>query len=145
MVLGDLDELVTRRLGENHPLVLRLVTAQADLEADQGKAGDARLRERAGRAALTVSDRLGQPRDAVAARTHLGAITGGGPCGCGTSGEALAVALREYVRGRLPADLLKELDVTYAGDDFDVKVRLMRPPTGEEQQELYDVINAGLD
>jgi len=34
---------------------------------------------------------------------------------------------------------------TYAGDDFDVKVRLSRQPTGEEQQQLYDVINAGLD
>jgi hypothetical protein len=239
------------------------VTSQADLEADQGKAGDARLREKAVRRAVSVCDRLGQPRealkgvlsiaqaqvdggkpevalatyadavkraesmgdagllaqsrqgwgkllgdlkrtegaerqlrqavadadrageailagrmrvalgvflqhagrnddakpvleegvakldtthpDAAAARAHLAALAGGGPCGCGTSGEALAVALREYVRGRLPTDLLKELEVTYAGDDFDVKVKLVRPPSGEEQQQLYDVINAGLD
>ncbi|HEY1379414.1 MAG TPA: tetratricopeptide repeat protein [Gemmataceae bacterium] len=263
LVLTDLDDLLTKRFGENHPLILRLLTAQADLEAGQGKAGDARLREKAVRRAVTVCDRLGQPRDAVqavlalaqtqvdggkpevalatyadavkraeglgdaallaqvrrgwgrlladlkrnegaerqlrqavadadragdrtlagrmrvalgmflqhagraddakaaleegagrlgpahpdavAARTHLGAIADGGPCGCGNSGEALAVALREYVRGRLPADLLKELAVTYAGDDFDVKVRLSRQPTGDEQQQLYDVINAGLD
>jgi hypothetical protein len=105
-----------------------------------GRADDAKaaLEEGAGR--------LGPAHpDAVAARTHLGAIADGGPCGCGNSGEALAVALREYVRGRLPADLLKELAVTYAGDDFDVKVRLSRQPTGDEQQQLYDVINAGLD
>jgi tetratricopeptide (TPR) repeat protein len=263
MVLGDLDELLTKRFGDSHPLILRLVTAQADLEAEQGKAGDARLREKAVRRMASVCDRLNQPRDAVkavlalaqaqvdggkpevalatyadavkraegmndpallaqarqgwgrlladlkrtegaerqlrqsvadadkageatlaarmrvglgmflqhagrnddarsvleegagklnpahpdavAARTHLGAIADGGPCGCGTSGEALAVALREYVRGRLPTDLLRELTVTYAGDDFDVKVRLVRPPSGEEQQQLYDVINAGLD
>jgi tetratricopeptide (TPR) repeat protein len=263
MVLGDLDELLTKRFGDSHPLILRLVNAQADLEAEQGKAGDARLREKAVRRAMTVSDRLAQPREAfksvlalaqaqvdsgkpevalatfadavkraeaigdatllaqarrgwgrlladlkrtegaerqlraavadadragdaslagrmrvalgmflqhagrnddakpvleegvgkldaahpeaAVARAHLAALAEGGPCGCGTSGEALAVALREYVRGRLPTDLLKELAVTYAGDDFDVKVRLCRPPSGEEQQQLYDVINAGLD
>jgi tetratricopeptide (TPR) repeat protein len=263
MVLGDLDELLTKRFGENNPLILRLVTAQADLEAEQGKAGDARLREKAIRRAVSVCDRLSKPQDslkallslaqsqveggkpevalatyadavkraesqgdsallaqarrgwgtllaglkrtegaerqlrqavadadkageaslagrmrvalgvflqhagrnddakpvleeglakldathpdAASARAHLTAITGGGPCGCGSSGEALAVALREYVRGRLPTDLLKELEVTFAGDDFDVKVRLVRQPTGEEQQQLYDVINAGLD
>jgi tetratricopeptide (TPR) repeat protein len=263
VVLGDLDELLTKRFGDSHPLILRLVNAQADLEAEQGKAGDSRLRERAIRRAMTVSDRLGQPKesfkavlalaqaqveggkpevalatyadavkraetmedaallaqarrgwgrlladlkrtegaerqlraavadadragetilagrmrvalgvflqhtgrnddarpvleegvgklvpahpDAASARAHLSALAEGGPCGCGSSGEALAVALREYVRGRLPSDLLKELVVTYAGDDFDVKVRLSRQPSGEEQQQLYDVINAGLD
>ncbi len=263
MVLGDLDQLLTKRFGENHPLTLRLVTAQADLEAEQGRAGDARLRERAVRRAVSICDRLNQPKDAVqavltlarvqvdggkpevalatfadsvkraealgdagllaqarrgwgqllaglkrsdgaerqmrqavtdadragdaalagqmrvalgvflqhagraddatavlregagkldatsadaaTARAHLAAIAAGGPCGCGTSGDALAVALREHVRGRVPADLLKDLDVTYAGDDFDVKVRLNRQPTGEEQQQLYDVINAALD
>jgi tetratricopeptide (TPR) repeat protein len=263
MVLGDLDELLTKRFGDSHPLILRMLTAQADLETGQGKAGDARLREKAVRRAVAVCDRCDQPReaisavlslaqaqvdggkpevalaayadavkraeaitdapllaqarrgwgrlladlkrnegaerqlraavadadrsgdavlggrmrvalgvflqhagraddakgmleegaakldpasaDAAAARAHLAAITTGGPCGCGTSGEALAVALREYVRGRLPTDLLKELAVTYEGDDFDVKVRLSRQPSGEEQQQLYDVINAGLD
>ena len=65
MVLGDLDELLTKRFGENHPLVLRLVTAQADLEAEQGKAGDARLRERAVRRAVSICDRLNQPKEAV--------------------------------------------------------------------------------
>jgi tetratricopeptide (TPR) repeat protein len=263
MVLGDLDELLTKRFGENHALVLRLVTAQADLEAEQGKAGDARLQERAVRRAVSICDRLNQPDnavqavlalaqaqvqggrpevalatyadavkraeslgdaallaqgrrgwgrlladlkrnegaerqlrqavadadrsgdgalagrmrvglgiflhhagraddakavlgegvakldpasgDAATARAHLTAIADGGPCGCGSSGEALAVALREYVRGRLPTDLLRELNVTYVGDDFDVKVRLTRQPTSDEQQQLYDVINAGLD
>lgn len=263
MVLGDLDVLLTKRFGENHPSVLRSVTAQADLEGEQGKAGDARLRERAVRRAVSICDRLNQPKDAVqavltlartqvdggkpevalatfadavkraeamgdpallaqarrgwgqllaalkrsegaerqlrqavadadkandaglggrmrvalgvflqhagkagdaksaledgaakldpasadaaSARAHLAAITTGGPCGCGSSGEALAVALREHVRCRVAAGLLKELDVTFADDDFDVKVRLNRQPTGEEQQQLYDVINAGLD
>jgi tetratricopeptide (TPR) repeat protein len=263
MVLGDFDELATRRLGENHPQVLRLVTAQADLEGEQGKAGDARLRERAVRRAVSICDRLNQPKDAVqavltlaraqvdggkpevalatfadavkrseamndpvllaqarrgwgqllaalkrsdgaerqlrqavadaeratdaglaarmrvalgvflqhagkaddakgildeaqktldaaspdaaTARAHLAAVANGGPCGCGTTGEALAVALREHLRGRAPEGLLKELNVTYGDDDFDVKVRLNRQPTGEEQQQLYDVINAGLD
>jgi tetratricopeptide (TPR) repeat protein len=263
MVLGDLDKVLTKRFGENHALILRLVTAQADLEGEQGKAGDPRLRERAVRRAVSICDRLNQPKDAVqavqtlarvqvdggkpevalatyadavkraealgdaallaqarrgwgqllaalkrsegaerqlrqavvdadraadaslaarmrvalgvflqhagkaddakmvleegtgkleptsadaaTARAHLAAISTGGPCGCGTSGEALAVALREHVRGRVPTDLLKDLDVTFAGDDFDVKVRLSRQPSGEEQQQLYDVINAGLD
>ncbi|HEX4592133.1 MAG TPA: tetratricopeptide repeat protein [Gemmataceae bacterium] len=263
MVLGDLDEMLTKRFGDSHPLLLRMLTAQADLEAEQGKAGDARLRERAARRAVSFCDRCDQPREAISAvlalaqaqvdggkpevalatyadavkraeslgdapllartrhgwgrlladlkrnegaerqlrqavadadrsadavlagrmrvalgaflqhagraddakaaltealakldpasgdaavaRAHLAAITAGGPCGCGASGEALAVALREYVRGRLPTDLLKELSVTYEGDDFDVKVRLSRQPSGDEQQQLYDVINAGLD
>ena len=263
MVLGDLDGLLSKRFGENHPLILRLVTAQADLEAGQGKTGDPRLREKAVRRAVAICDRLNQPRDAVqalltlartqvdggkpevalatyadavkraeamgdvpllansrrgwgqllaalkrtegaerqlkqavadadktgdaglsgrmrvalgmflqhagraedakpiledaaskldpasadaaAARAHLTAIATGGPCGCGISGEALAVALREHVRGRVPVGLLKDLDVMFAGDDFDVKVRLSRQPNGEEQQQLYDVINAGLD
>jgi hypothetical protein len=83
--------------------------------------------------------------DAATARAHLTSIATGGLCGCGNTGDALAVALREHVRGRVPAGLLKDLDVTFAGDDFDVKVRLSRQPTGEEQQQLYDVINAGLD
>jgi tetratricopeptide (TPR) repeat protein len=262
-VLGDLDELLTKRFGENHALVLRLVTAQVDLEGEQGKAGDPRLREKAVRRAVSICDRLNQPKDAIqavltlaraqvdggkpevalatfadavkraesagdaamlsqarrgwgqllaalkrtegaerqlkqavadaeksgdamlagrmsvalgvflqhagraddakaaleegagkldpasadaaTARAHLAAVTSGGPCGCGASGEALAVALREYVRGRVPADLLKELDVTYEGDDFDVKVHLGRQPSGDEQQQLYDVINSGLD
>jgi tetratricopeptide (TPR) repeat protein len=262
-VLGDLDELLTKRFGEHHSLVLRLVTAQADLEAGQGKAGDVRLREKAVRRAVAICDRLKQPKDAIqavlalartqvdgskpevalatfadavkraeaagdpallaqarrgwgqllaalkrtegaekqlrqavadaekgddavlparirvalgvflqhagrgedakavlqeslakldsaggdaaTARAHLTAITSGGPCGCGSSGDALAVALREYVRGRVATDLLKELEVTFDGEDFDVKVHLGRPPSGEEQQQLYDVINAGLD
>ncbi|HEX4592220.1 MAG TPA: tetratricopeptide repeat protein, partial [Gemmataceae bacterium] len=66
-VLGDLDELLIKRFGENHPLVLRLVTAQADLEAEQGKAGDARLREKAVRRAAAICDRLDRPQDAVRA------------------------------------------------------------------------------
>ena len=88
-----------------------------------GRADDAKsvLEEGAGK--LDVAS-----ADAATARAHLTAIVTGGPCGCGTSGEALAVALREHVRGRVPAGLLKELDVTFAGDDFDVKVRF-EPPT----------------
>src|SRR4051812_32462319 len=67
MVLGDLDDLLTKRFGDSHPLLLRLVNAQADLETEQGKAGDARLRERAVRRAMTLCDRLNQPKDAFKA------------------------------------------------------------------------------
>lgn len=263
MVLSDVDELLSKRLGESHPLMPRLFTAQASVEEALGKQGDARLRERAIRRTISLCDRLGQAREAVQAvanlarmqvesgkpevalathaeavkraealsdsallaqsrrnwgrlladlkrnegaekqlkqamadaeksgdaslvgqmqvalgmffqhagrrdeaqlhleegrgkldpshsdsilaRTHLAALAEGGSCGCGNSGDALAAALREYVRGQLPADLLKELTVTYVDDDFDVKVRLSRQPSGEEQQKLYDVINAGID
>ena len=74
MVLGDLDQLLTKRFGENHPLVLRLVTAQADLEGEQGKAGDARLRERAVRRAVSICDRLNQPKDAIQAVLTLARV-----------------------------------------------------------------------
>src|SRR5262249_46796780 len=47
-------------------------------EAGQGKAGDARLREKAVRRAVTVCDRLGQPRDAVQAVLALGQTQGDG-------------------------------------------------------------------
>ena len=136
---------------------LRQSVADAEKTGDAALAGRMRVAlgvflQHAGRAddAKTVleegSSKLDSASpDAAIARAHLTAIATGGLCGCGSSGEALAVALREYVRGRVPADLLKDLDVTYAGDDFDVKVRLRRQPSGDEQQQLYDVINAGLD
>jgi hypothetical protein len=82
--------------------------------------------------------------DAVCARGHLGAITGGGPCGCGDTGAALAVAFREFVRGRLPGDLLKDLGVTYEDDDFNVSVHLSREPSADELEHLNRVINHAL-
>jgi tetratricopeptide (TPR) repeat protein len=130
--------------------------------ADADRAGDAALAGRA-RVALGIVLQHGnkpdeaQPLleeslkhlhpshpDAARARAHLGALTTGGPCGCGATGDALAVALRETVRGRVPGDLLKDLDVTYEDDDFNVKVHLSRQPTQVELEQLNQVINDAL-
>jgi hypothetical protein len=84
--------------------------------------------------------------DAVCGRSHLQAILSGGSCGCGDTPAAIADAFRDFVLGRLPPGLLKDLKVTLKDTmDFDVKVELNREPTEPEIEQLDRVINHSLE
>ncbi|MEU8359161.1 tetratricopeptide repeat protein [Nonomuraea sp. NPDC048882] len=80
--------------------------------------------------------------DALVGRGHLGAIMEGRSCGCGDMPEVIAAAFREFVLGRLPQDLLADLDVTVKEGDFAVNVHLRREPAEDELEELDRVMQA---
>jgi len=80
--------------------------------------------------------------DAIIGRSHLGAARDGQTCGCdaGYLSDSLAVAFREFVLARMPADLLDRLDVSIADGDFQVAVGLRREPAAGEIEQLNEVI-----
>ncbi|GAA2382251.1 hypothetical protein Cme02nite_53380 [Catellatospora methionotrophica] len=80
--------------------------------------------------------------DAMIGRSHLGAVLDGRTCGCGDMGTTITDAFREFVIGRLPADLLARLDVAVVDDDFKIDVELRREPTEEELQRLNAVVSS---
>ncbi len=80
--------------------------------------------------------------DAIVGRSHLGAIHQGQSCGCGTIGDTLGAAFREFVLARLPAGLLSDLDVTISDGEFKVEVQLDREPSPEELEHLNRVVNS---
>jgi hypothetical protein len=63
-----------------------------------------------------------------------------GGCDPDRLSESLAVAFRELVRTRLPADLLDRLDVSIADGDLQIEVGLTREPTEHELERLNEVI-----
>jgi hypothetical protein len=104
---------------------------------------------------LQHTGRLGEARDllaeglrllppahayAIVARSHLEAINSSGACGCGDTGHALAQAFRQYVLDRLTGDFRPELEVEYAGTDFNVKVHVDRQPTPEQLEHFQRVL-----
>ncbi|AQZ69962.1 Gll2226 protein [[Actinomadura] parvosata subsp. kistnae] len=91
-------------------------------------------------AGLTTLD-VAHP-EAIQGRGHLGAIMAGRSCGCGDTREAIAQAFREFVIGRLPHDLLAELEVTLDGGDFQIGVQLVREPTEDELKQLNAVFES---
>jgi hypothetical protein len=78
--------------------------------------------------------------DAIIGRSHLGAIADGLACGCGDLEGTVADAFREFVVTRLPADLLKRLDVTIVDGDFKINVELRRAPSESELERLNEVV-----
>jgi hypothetical protein len=62
-----------------------------------------------------------------------------------SDGAALAAEFEQFVRARVPADLLTELAVTYEDDDFTVRVHLSREPTAAEAGQLNGVIAQALE
>jgi len=82
--------------------------------------------------------------DAITARSHLQAVLTGQPCGCGNQGAAMADAFREFVRDRLPQDLLEKFEVRLQDGDFKVQVQLKRKPSNEEVEHMNRVINHAL-
>jgi tetratricopeptide (TPR) repeat protein len=80
--------------------------------------------------------------DAIAGRSHLGAVLDGRTCGCGDIAMTMTDAFRQFVVSRLPADLLERFDVTLEGGDFKIEVHLRRKPTDEELHRLNGVVQS---
>ncbi|GIH93044.1 tetratricopeptide repeat protein [Planobispora siamensis] len=133
---------------------LREAVAEAELGSDPEMLGRSRValglflqhRERLEEARTAVEAGLSTldvaHPDAISGRGHLGAIMDGRSCGCGDVRSALAAAFREFVIGRLPGDLLEELDVTIKDDEFAIAVRLRREPTEAELEHLNRLIQS---
>ncbi|GAA4589392.1 hypothetical protein GCM10023194_43510 [Planotetraspora phitsanulokensis] len=80
--------------------------------------------------------------DAITGRGHLSAIMAGHSCGCGDVQGALTEAFREFVIGRLPRDLLAELNVTIENNDFAISVELSREPTEAELEHMNHLVQS---
>ncbi|WP_062431038.1 tetratricopeptide repeat protein [Herbidospora daliensis] len=80
--------------------------------------------------------------DAITGRSHLTAIAAGQSCGCGDIEATIAVAFKEFVLGRLPGDLLEDLDVTVRDGEFSVDVRLRREPAEAEIEHLNQLLQS---
>ncbi|WP_344499252.1 tetratricopeptide repeat protein [Dactylosporangium maewongense] len=82
--------------------------------------------------------------DAIAGRSHLGAVLRGRTCGCGDVAGAVEEAFREFVVRRLPQDLLERFEARIVDGDFKIEVHLRREPTEEELQRLNGVVQSAL-
>lgn len=150
--------IALKEAGQAGPAEQRLAEAvtQARRGADRemlGRAGVAlglflQHEERLAEARTVLEEALaeldGIHPDAITGRSHLGAVLDGRTCGCGDMQSTLTEAFREFVLGRLPADLLAELDVEIADGDFQIKVGLQREPTQDELERLNGVIQSAL-
>ncbi|HYT89096.1 MAG TPA: tetratricopeptide repeat protein [Gemmataceae bacterium] len=83
--------------------------------------------------------------DAIAARSHLGAVESGSSCGCGDQGKAVADACREFILARVPPGLLTELKVEAKDDNLQVQVQLDHEPSPEEMEQLERVLRHGVE
>jgi tetratricopeptide (TPR) repeat protein len=83
--------------------------------------------------------------DSLTCRSHLQAIDAKGSCGCGDMSGAMCEAFSEFVMSRMPAGLLKKLDVTMKDGDFSVGVHLDRKPTDAELEHLHRVTQHALE
>lgn len=82
--------------------------------------------------------------DAICGRSHLGAVQEGRACDCSDLPETTAAAFREFVLSKLPPDLLADLQVTIADNDFKIDVHLQREPTQDELERLNGVVQSAL-
>ena len=82
--------------------------------------------------------------DAIAGRSHLGAVNEGRTCGCGDVQGVLEEAFRDFVTGRLPQDLLDRFDVNIVDGEFQMNVHLRREPTEPELERLNGVVQSAL-
>lgn len=105
----------------------------------EGRLAEARQTAEAGLATLDVAH-----PDAIVGRSHLGAIVAGVACGCGDIQGTIAEAFREFVRSRLPQDLLAQLEVTIENENFEFNVELRREPTEDELEQLNRVMEGAM-
>jgi hypothetical protein len=83
--------------------------------------------------------------DAVIGRSHLRAIETGQPCDCADPSRAMLGTLREFVRARVPADLVEGVDVGRKDNgEIDIKLRFARDPTQPELQHINRVVQHAL-
>jgi tetratricopeptide (TPR) repeat protein len=82
--------------------------------------------------------------DALIGRSHLAAVMDGRTCGCGDLKGTIEDAFRQFVIGRLPADLLEDLTVTVEHEDFEVRVKLNRQATEDEIEHMNGVIQSAV-
>lgn len=150
--------LALREAGDEPQAERRLdeALAQARRSGDDELAGRAGValgillqhQERLDEARATLRDALtvlpAAHRDALVGRTHLAAVADGRSCGCDALPDVIADAFREFVRARLPADLLAQLDVAIVDNDFKTEVRLQREPTQDELRRLNEVFQSAL-
>ncbi len=150
--------IALRDAGQAGPAEQRLTeaVAQARLGADRellGRAGIAlgcflQHAERFAEARAVLEEALsaldGVHPDAIMGRSHLTALMDGRTCGCDDMESTITEAFREFVLGRLPADLLAELDVTIADGDFQIQVGLRREPTKDELERLNSTFDSAL-
>ncbi|MEU7821642.1 tetratricopeptide repeat protein [Catellatospora sp. NPDC049133] len=80
--------------------------------------------------------------DSMIGRSHLGAVMDGRSCGCGDMETTITDAFRDFVAGRMPADLLARLDVAIVDGDFKIDVELRREPTQDEIERLNVVVQS---
>jgi tetratricopeptide (TPR) repeat protein len=125
------------RLGSDNEIVGRAAVALGVLLQHQERLGEACTAFEEGLAALDPIH-----PDAIIGRGHLEAARDGKTCGCdsGYLSGAMAVAFREFVLSRLPADLLDRLDVSIVDGDFQIEVGLRREPTGDEIDRMNEVL-----
>jgi tetratricopeptide (TPR) repeat protein len=160
------DTALVAQVQRNHGLLLAELKRPADAEPLLRSAVDAARRlgdvEMLGRSLIALGiflQHTGRPADAkplleealammdpahpdaIPARGHLGAIETGAACGCGDTGAAMAEAFRQFVLGRLPADLLERLDVEFKDGDIKVGVHVSRKPTPEEMEKMKRVFD----
>ena len=80
--------------------------------------------------------------DYLFAANHLNALDKDASCGCGQMDEAIAQAVKQMVRARLPADLLEDVQLTVKpGAKPNVQVRLKRQASAAELETVQTVVN----
>ena len=127
------------RSGNREMLGRSLIAAGVFLQHN-GRAGEARPLLRR---AIPLLDPA--QLDAITAKTHLRAIETGGSCGCGDEAAGIADAFREFVMAKLPAGLLKRLDVALEDGDFSIGVHLDRNASDEELRHVNRVVQHALE
>jgi hypothetical protein len=82
--------------------------------------------------------------EALVGRSHLAAVMDGRTCGCDDLKGTIEDAFRQFVIGRLPADLLDDLAVTVEDGDFEVQVKPSRQATEDEIEHMNGVIQSAV-
>jgi tetratricopeptide (TPR) repeat protein len=82
--------------------------------------------------------------DVAVARIHLEALARGAACGCGERGNALAKALEDLVRPKLPEGLLASIRMDPSAGFSSIQVGLSREPSDEERKLLGKVIDEAI-
>jgi tetratricopeptide (TPR) repeat protein len=131
------DAVAQARRGADHEALGRAGVALGLFLQHEGRLTEARRVLEEG---LSVLDAV-HP-DALIGRSHLGAVLEGRTCGCGDLETTIVDAFRQFVLGRLPADLLADLDVSIEDGDFRINVQLRREPTPDEIDRLNGVVQS---
>lgn len=83
--------------------------------------------------------------DAIAARSHLGAVQAGDTCGCGSMDNAIAQSLRDFILTNVTRDLLDDVIVEMIDGEFSIQVDTSRELSNLELEKLDRLILEAMD